>query len=105
MPIIEFDGEQIEVDGFGHLIHPEKWTAGVATRLAEKDGKKMNIPQFQMCCFLRNTCVELDPAIGREVVVKDFHEKVPCLKFSTNFSIFHKEDFCSWKYAGLPRPS
>jgi sulfur relay (sulfurtransferase) DsrC/TusE family protein len=105
MPVMEFGGEQLEVDGFGHLIYPEKWSAGVATRLAKEDGKKMNIPQFQECCFLRNECIEFDPTTGKEVVVKNFYERVPCLKFSKNFSILHKEDFCSWKYAGLPRPS
>ena len=37
MPIIEFDGRQLEVNDEGFLVRPQEWTEELAAFLAKKD--------------------------------------------------------------------
>lgn len=105
MPIIEFRGKKIEVDGEGFLVNPDDWSRELADFFAELDGISLDDDHWWFIdCFreyYKNFIVYPLPMIlltrarleiGSEKATKEFiQEKFPDGKMMIA------------RYAGLPR--
>ncbi|MBE0429165.1 MAG: TusE/DsrC/DsvC family sulfur relay protein [Thermoleophilia bacterium] len=99
MPVIEYQGEQIELDEDGFLVNYKDWNENVARALAEKEGIEELTPQMMdVIRFMRDYYENYRSFPILSSVCRNVHQPGDCVR----------EEFidpvAAWRIAGLPKP-
>ncbi len=99
MPVIEYEGERIEVDDEGYLVNFDDWNDTVALVLARSEGiEKLGGDVMDIIKFMRDYYKQYSAFPLLRGVCRRVHQSKDC--FSEKFI----DPLKAWKIAGLPRP-
>jgi TusE/DsrC/DsvC family sulfur relay protein len=99
MPVLEYAGKKVEVDGEGFLRNMNDWDDKVACALAEQEGIDELTPQrMEIIRFLREYYLKYNHFPILNAVCLNVHQPNHCL--SDKFI----HPLKAWKIAGLPKP-
>ncbi len=103
MPVLEYGGIQVEVDGEGYLVRFEDWNEKIACALAEKEGILGQCPltkeRMDILLFLRDYYQKFESFPMVRAVCRNVHQAEAC-----EYERFI-DPLKAWKIAGLPKPS
>jgi tRNA 2-thiouridine synthesizing protein E len=71
MPMMEFQGKQIEVDDDGYIINLDDWTKDLAEHLASLDNMTLTPSHWEVIDFLRNYYKQYQIAPMIKILVKE----------------------------------
>ncbi len=108
MPEWEFEGKMYELDEDGFLTDWEVWKEGMAGKMAEEDGCKLEEPHWELIRYLRNYFVKYQIAPPIKMLVKEMAKAFGPEKGNTKylyglFPAGPAKQGC--RYAGLPKPT
>jgi TusE/DsrC/DsvC family sulfur relay protein len=99
MPVIENQGQKIDIDEDGFLVRLEDWTETIAGVLAGREGiADLSEDQLDILKFMRTYYVKYNFYPIVRYVCKNVHQPKNCVtdKFM--------DPVQAWKIAGLPNP-
>lgn len=99
MPILEYDGKQVNVDDDGFLINFEEWNEGITEKIATREGiEPLQESQLDILKFMRGYYRKYNFFPILRYVCKNVHQPRNCVneKFI--------DPVQAWKIAGLPNP-
>lgn len=99
MPVIEYQGTQVEVDQDGYLADADKWDENIARALADNEGVgELTGDMMDVITFMRSYYRNYQAFPILNSVCKNVHQPADCVN----------EEFIdplkAWKVAGLPNP-
>ncbi|MEC4675730.1 MAG: TusE/DsrC/DsvC family sulfur relay protein [Nitrospirota bacterium] len=108
MPIMEFQGKEIEVDDDGYIINLEDWTREMADHLASLDDMELTPAHWEVIDFLRDYYKQYQIAPMIKILVKEIGKVMGPEKGNTKYlyELYPggpAKQAC--KYAGLPKPT
>ncbi len=108
MPIMDFQGKQIEVDDDGYLINLDDWTKELADELAKGDGLTLTDAHWEVINFLRDYYKQYQIAPMIKILVKEIGKAMGPEKGNTKYlyelyPAGPAKQAC--RYAGLPKPT
>jgi len=103
MPIFEYGGNRVEVDGEGYLVRAEDWSERIACGLAEREGILDSCPltaeRMEILRFLRDYYRRFQAFPMVRAVCRNVHQPDRC-----EYELF-LDPIIAWKIAGLPKPT
>ncbi len=108
MPIIDFQGKQIEVDDDGYLVNLGDWCEELAGHLAQRDGVMLTDAHWEVINFLRNYYSQFQIAPMVKVLIKELAKSMGPEKGNNKYlyQLYPggpAKQACL--YAGLPKPT
>jgi dissimilatory sulfite reductase related protein len=101
MPVLKFDGGNVEVDKNGYLKNVNAWNEAVAAALAKKEGiKKLTDDHLAVVRFLREYYIRFNSFPVLRMVCTNLHKPKSCMT-----KPFKMDPLKAWKIAGLPQPA
>ncbi|SMB78610.1 tRNA 2-thiouridine synthesizing protein E [Pasteurella testudinis DSM 23072] len=102
------NGEQIELDKDGYLLHSEQWNEQVALVLAEKDQLPLSEAHWEVIHFVRDFYQEYQTSPAIRMLVKAMADKLGADKGNSRYLQRLFPDGPAkqaTKLAGLPKPA
>jgi tRNA 2-thiouridine synthesizing protein E len=109
MPMMDFQGKQIEVDDDGYIINLDDWSKEIAEHLASLDDVTLSPAHWEVIDFLRNYYNQYQIAPMIKILVKEIGKVMGPEKGNTKYLLYElypggpAKQAC--KYAGLPKPT
>ncbi|MDX9715148.1 MAG: TusE/DsrC/DsvC family sulfur relay protein [Dissulfurispiraceae bacterium] len=108
MPMIEFEGRQIETDEDGYLINLEDWSREIGDIMARQDEMVLTDAHWEVINFLRQYYEKYHIAPMIKILVKEIAKVMGSEKGNTKYlyELFPDgpaRQAC--RYAGLPKPT
>jgi tRNA 2-thiouridine synthesizing protein E len=108
MPMMDFQGKQIEVDDDGYIINLDDWSKEIAEHLASLDDVTLSPAHWEVIDFLRNYYNQYQIAPMIKILVKEIGKVMGPEKGNTKYlyELYPggpAKQAC--KYAGLPKPT
>lgn len=102
------DGTIIALDSDGHLEHLDKWSPGVAEKMAEHEGRVLTPEHWEIIELLRDFYARFEMAPAMRALVKATRQQLGEQKGSSIYlmSLFPESPaHVAARLAGLPRPT
>ncbi len=108
MPIMEFQGKQVEVDEEGYLQELDSWSKELAEHMASLEGITLTEAHWEVINFLREYYKQYQIAPMIKILVKEIGKVMGPEKGNTKYlyQLYPggpAKQAC--KYAGLPKPT
>ena len=108
MPMMDFQGKQVEVDDDGYIINLDEWSKEIAEHLAGLDNITLSEAHWEVIDFLRNYYQQYQIAPMIKILVKEIGKVMGPDKGNTKYlyELYPggpAKQAC--KYAGLPKPT
>jgi tRNA 2-thiouridine synthesizing protein E len=108
MPMMDFQGKQIEVDDDGYIINLDDWSKELAVHLAGMDGINLSDSHWEVINFLRDYYKQYQIAPMIKILVKELGKVMGPEKGNTKYlyELYPggpAKQAC--KFAGLQKPT
>ena len=108
MPMMEFQGKQIEVDEDGYLVNLDDWSKEIAAHLASQDNITLTDAHWEIINFLRKYYEQYQIAPMIKILVKEVGKVMGPEKGNTKYlyELYPggpAKQAC--RYAGLQKPT
>ncbi len=108
MPMMEFQGKQIEVDEDGYLVNLDDWSKEIAAHLASQDNITLTDAHWEIINFLREYYKQYQIAPMIKILVKEIGKVMGPEKGNTKYlyELYPggpAKQAC--RYAGLQKPT
>lgn len=108
MPMMEFQGKQIEVDEDGYLVNLDDWSKEIAAHLASQDNITLTDAHWEIINFLRKYYEQYQIAPMIKILVKEIGKVMGPEKGNTKYlyELYPggpAKQAC--RYAGLQKPT
>lgn len=108
MPMMDFQGKQIEVDDDGYIVNLDDWSKELAVHLASIDGITLTDAHWEVINFLRDYYKQYQIAPMIKILVKEIGKSMGPEKGNTKYlyELYPggpAKQAC--KFAGLQKPT
>ncbi|MFZ3123204.1 MAG: TusE/DsrC/DsvC family sulfur relay protein [Thermodesulfovibrionales bacterium] len=108
MPMMDFQGKQIEVDDDGYIVNLDDWSKELAVHLASIDGMTLTDAHWEVINFLRDYYKQYQIAPMIKILVKEIGKSMGPEKGNTKYlyELYPggpAKQAC--KFAGLQKPT
>ena len=108
MPMMDFQGKQIEVDDDGYIINLDDWSKELAVQVASQDGVTLTEAHWEVINFLRDYYKQYQIAPMIKILVKEIGKAMgPEKATQSTFTNFIRAGLQSRHVSmqGLPKPT
>jgi TusE/DsrC/DsvC family sulfur relay protein len=104
--LMEVEGQRIEIDAEGYLVHASDWSRAVTASLAERDAVELGEDHWLLIDFLHRFYAEYEIAPDMPILSRNLCKDQQNCRWTRTYikQLFPNGAKMACRYAGLPAP-